>query len=256
MTMLNAIPASLARPVVRNWRAVSSVPSLEPGSIHVWRVALINTRLDEYICWLASDEIARAANYIRDVDRTRFIRRRVSLRQLLGAYTNAPPEEVRFIPTEHGRPKLPDADGTRFSVSHSGDWAIIAVARSAAIGVDVEQICPIGDCEQLSYAFFGPLERQSLARIPEGRRFRAFFDCWVRKEAYLKMTGRGLSKELLSVDLQFLGDRIAVIDGREQRMLHFISEAAPASNYAAAIVAERTDSFVDLFDSSALRAAT
>ena len=39
---------------------------------------------------------------------------------------------------------------------------------------------------------FLPAELESIRRSSDARRVRAFFDCWVRKEAYLKGLGQGL----------------------------------------------------------------
>ena len=40
-----------------------------------------------------------------------------------------------------------------------------------------------------------PRERIALGAVPEAERAAAFAQCWVRKEAYLKGTGEGLSRE-------------------------------------------------------------
>jgi 4'-phosphopantetheinyl transferase len=45
---------------------------------------------------------------------------------------------------------------------------------------------------QLAERFFAPREAAALRRLPAAAQLRAFFDCWTRKEAFVKALGLGL----------------------------------------------------------------
>ncbi|HVS21437.1 MAG TPA: 4'-phosphopantetheinyl transferase superfamily protein, partial [Pyrinomonadaceae bacterium] len=71
----------------------------------------------------------------------------------------------------------------------------------------------------------------------------AFFNCWTRKEAYIKARGEGLSLPLDQFDVAFAPDaRPALLDNRNDRSeisRWLFNELRPASGYKAAIAIER-----------------
>lgn len=79
-----------------------------------------------------------------------------------------------------------------FSVAHSGDLALIAIAPGGRVGVDLERIRAGVDTEAVAGEFLPAAERRTLARAAPARRARAFFRIWSRHEALVKATGRGL----------------------------------------------------------------
>jgi 4'-phosphopantetheinyl transferase len=103
---------------------------------------------------------------------------------------------------DRGRPWL---EGVSFSVSHSGELGLIAIAEPGRrIGVDVEQLRPDRDVRALAERFFHPEEA---AGIGDDR--AAFYRCWTRKEAVVKALGLGLAHPLDSfvVDFEVPGPR-------------------------------------------------
>src|SRR5512138_53569 len=81
----------------------------EPGWVHVFRLALDlpEARLADLGTYLSEDERARAARYLRETDRQRFTTARGQVREILAAYLNALPGDLRFIYNEQGKPALP-----------------------------------------------------------------------------------------------------------------------------------------------------
>ncbi|MFD9941927.1 4'-phosphopantetheinyl transferase family protein [Nonomuraea sp. NPDC059023] len=93
-----------------------------------------------------------------------------------------------------GSGRLPDgcdrSQGLDFNLSHSGEWALIAVApEGRRVGVDVERISSDADILELAARMYQPeeVERVRAAGAPE------FFRLWTAKEAYIKATGVGLA---------------------------------------------------------------
>jgi 4'-phosphopantetheinyl transferase len=164
--------------------------------IHVWQTQLDIpasdvSRLSET---LSADERDRAARFYFEKHRWRFVVGRGTLRTIIGSYLQVAPDKVRFTYNDKGKPSLvePNVDGFEFNVSHSHELALYAFALGVSIGVDVEVIRPVNDMEALAKRFFSPLEYEMLQRVTPENRLEAFFNCWTRKEAYVKAEGLGL----------------------------------------------------------------
>ena len=94
---------------------------------------------------------------------------------------------AHFERGKRGKPHLPDY--APFNISHTGDYAVLALSRQA-VGVDLERIRPL-DWQRIALRFFHPEERAFLARSSEPE--SDFFRIWTLKESYLKAEGTGFS---------------------------------------------------------------
>lgn len=118
-------------------------------------------------------------------------------------------------------------DGLGFSVSHAGDLALVAVAASDDVGVDVEPLMPAPLVDDV----LGVMTQPESALIRPGsppRRSRGASFLWVVKEAYLKSIGLGLLRDPGSVDA------LSLLQGEFEG--HRAVAFAPARGYAAAVV--------------------
>jgi 4'-phosphopantetheinyl transferase len=117
---------------------------------------------------------------------------------MLGRYLEVDPREVEFSYGQHGKPALSSRFGSelRFNISHAGGLALFGMTRGAELGVDLEAIRPLPDAEQLAERFFSVREVAGLRALPPARRSESFFNCWTRKEAYVKALGSGLAHPL------------------------------------------------------------
>ncbi len=110
-----------------------------------------------------------------------------------------PPGSLRFRAVARGKPELIEPDSTgprqalRFNVSHSSELALIAVCRGNELGVDLEQLRPIGEAERIVGSFFSEAEQAEFATIAADARPTAFLRGWTRKEAILKGLGVGIA---------------------------------------------------------------
>jgi len=84
----------------------------------------------------------------------------------------------------------------RFNQSHSGEYALVAVAQCGEVGVDLECDRQLPDLEEMADRSFSAAERVVFHALPANDRLEAFFNCWTRKEAFLKALGDGLVRPL------------------------------------------------------------
>ncbi len=80
------------------------------------------------------------------------------------------------------------------------------------VGVDIEMIRADVASEKIAENFFSRREVETLRALPREHQAEAFFNCWTRKEAYVKARGQGLSIELDSFD-------VSLIPGEEAKIL-------------------------------------
>lgn len=114
---------------------------------------------------------------------------------LLSRYTHLEPDEIRLSRTDNGKPFLQDSD-IFFNLSHTSDLTLVAIAQGIEVGVDVEVIQDRVDPLAIASRFFHPAERAALEELAPSERLGVFFKIWVRKEAFIKGAGGGLSMGL------------------------------------------------------------
>ena len=224
---------------------MSAQSSLVPGEVHLWQIHLLapEDQVRRSRAFLPPDEAERADRFYFEKHRLRFTIAHAALRVILSAYLNIAPLEVAFSYGPQGKPALsPDLEqsGIRFNLSHSEDYALLAVTRKFCLGVDIEYIKEDFGTEEIATRFFSPHEVKTLTAVSSGGKARAFFHCWTRKEAYIKAVGGGLSIPLDSFDVAFgSGVQPALlrvqVPAHEQWKMYNI--AAP-EGYAAALVIE------------------
>jgi 4'-phosphopantetheinyl transferase len=163
---------------------------------------------------LSVDERERAGRFAFERDRRRYIVARARLRQLLGERLGVAPECLRFVYQPQGKPALASCPGQRdlrFNVSHCGEVAAYAFAEGREVGVDIEEVRELPDADDIVMRFFSRRERGAYMRLPLRERPQGFFNCWTRKEAFIKALGSGLSCPLDSFDVSFAPGRPARI---------------------------------------------
>jgi 4'-phosphopantetheinyl transferase len=212
--------------------------------VDAWHVDLdvVPSAFEACAASLADDERARAARFVFERDRRRFVAARGILRRILGDRLGVEPGRIRFEYGPRGKPRLagPDAP-VRFNVAHSGGHGLVVVSATADVGADLEVVRPLADAMAIAERHFSPDERSRLLALPAAEREVAFFRCWTRKEAYIKGLGEGLAHPLdaFSVGLEPAGT-VTLVDaggaspGAATWSLHDVS-SLPA--YAAAIAA-------------------
>lgn len=176
-------------------RTAGSV-QLTSGEVHSWGVSL-DVSAETYArleSTLACDERSRSARFRFERDRRRFIVARGALRELLARSLAISPGQIRFVYNAFGKPRLsPEFGNLRFNLSHSADLALVALARDAEIGVDVEYVRADAEYGEIARQFLSAAEVEQLNTTQPDLRMETFFRCWTRREACAKAAGEGFA---------------------------------------------------------------
>ena len=184
-------------------------PGLSRQDVHVWFCDLSRHEPERaaLVALLSTEEQNRAARFAFDRDRQRFMLSHGLLRLILAHYAGEEPGQLQFETGAHGKPSLRRRSHTgqpiEFSLSHSGQYGVVAVADGRAVGVDVEVCRPDVDALKLAQRFFAPGESQRIAQAHGEEQPHMFYRYWTGKEAYLKGRGVGLSFGLDRFELLF-----------------------------------------------------
>ncbi len=182
---------------------------LPADQLHVWTLPLdappeTRAHLAEL---LTEEELARCERILTPAARTQRLVARAGLRLLLGRYLGIGPREVELVQGARGRPELDEPRGLSFNLSHTADLAVFAIARRAAVGVDIEALDRRAPARGLIERTLNARERDRVMRAGADRRTAAFLEYWTVKEAYVKALGVGLALDLREVGVERCTDR-------------------------------------------------
>jgi 4'-phosphopantetheinyl transferase len=198
------------------WPTTAAPPPLPPGELHVWRAetTLAADALAAILSALPDDE-QHAAQQVRiPAARARFIVARGLTRWLLAHYLQCDVRAVQLTYGPIGKLHLAPPEPLRFNATHSGDLVLVAIARDADVGVDVELLRPLPKFQELAERYYCQREIATLAALAADARHAAFFLAWTRKEALLKGVGKGLTFPLCDVE-------VTLTPGEPARLLKF-----------------------------------
>lgn len=208
----------------------SPVPELRSDEVQVWlgNQDQREERIKALFQTLSPDEQQRALRFRFERDRLHFIAAHGILRRCLGTFLDVPAKRVRFRYTEYGKPSLSaefSSAHLKFNISHSGSRVLLAFSIDRELGVDIEKIQPDFTTDEIAQRYFSVLEVEMLRALPKTVQAEAFFNCWTRKEAYIKAIGEGLSCPLEKFDVTLAPEQPA-------RLLETRVHGLPASMWA------------------------
>jgi len=202
--------------------------------LHVFRFNPVPST-DFFQRLLSNDEVLRADRYKSEVSYRQYVQSRAVLRSVLSKLVSLPAREVPLQISSTGKPYLAESR-IEFSLSHSEDIGVLAIAVDTPVVVDLEKIRDLPEALSISEQHFAPGEMES---------DEAFFRCWTRKEAYLKGLGEGLARPLdtFRIDRGEQSDEIfvPVIDSQLRHAAWFVRSFTPCKGYAGAIAANGND---------------
>ena len=98
---------------------------------------------------------------------------------------------------EHGKPFLTLQPKIHYNISHSGKYVMCIIAGEE-VGIDVQEHKKVNYERMLTRMVPADMVREILE---SDQMEKAFFAQWVLREAYIKWTGEGLSKDLRKIAL-------------------------------------------------------
>ena len=236
-----------------DWLKCPDRLDFQSHQVDVWRIKLDLplATVKQLESTLSTDESQRARRFHFEKDKTNYIVAHGCLRDILSRCLQCEPGKLNFDINDYGKPSIKGYK-LEFNLSHSGNLALIAVSRECKVGVDVEHIRSNMEFESIANRFFSPNEVAELISLPLEQRTIAFFNCWTRKEAYIKAQGLGLSLPLDSFDVSLTPNEPVLLhatrpDSHEANRWSLYSLEVD-SGYAAAVAINDKDLKLRLWD--------
>jgi 4'-phosphopantetheinyl transferase len=239
------------------WQKAAQPPELSVHEVHAWAVPVdVSPRnYGEVLSLLAPDERKRADTFRMELPRRQFVVARGTLRRLLSQYLRIQPKGVELTVDENNKPQLAGRDaetGLRFNVSHSGELALIAVARGCEVGVDIEHLREVRHLEQIARRFFHPAEAHFVLNERGELQMATFFRCWTAKEAVLKAIGVGVLGPLTGFQVPIIQSDASWVKCDTARsdqpaVRCWLQRLEPLEGYAAAVVSVGSERQVRCF---------
>lgn len=148
----------------------------------------LKTNLDDTFVWLSDIEMRYGAA-LSAKRKKEFCTARALLRHHLVTTYQVPSEEIQISLPGEQAPDL-TASGIAYyvSISHSADAVAVALSLDYKLGLDVEQLKPRKNIEELKQHF--PALQQTEPGLQD------FYLCWTQAEAYCKYSGLALTEVL------------------------------------------------------------
>jgi len=126
-------------------------------------------------------------------------------------------EKPLFEYGEHGKPRIVGHPEVHFNLSHCREAVFCAVSHQP-VGVDVESV---REYKESLIDYTMNVDEQALIRRAE-RPEVAFTRLWTQKEALLKLTGEGISRDLKTVLSQASGVSFTTVERLDKNYIYTI----------------------------------
>jgi 4'-phosphopantetheinyl transferase len=174
---------------------------ISKGELHIWRYT-VNEQdyaTEKINPILSVEEREKAIRFMQEQHAIKYVCNHRFMRNVLGAYLNVLPAEIKFSHTALGKPFIENSD-LFFNLSHRNKYGLLAIFKDAEVGVDIEYIKELQDVATFSSYSFSEQEK---AMIFNGNKTNPeiLFTFWAFKEAFIKATGTGLSVDISKINL-------------------------------------------------------
>lgn len=142
--------------------------------------------------FLTSKELKKAQRFFKEIDRDRFIIYRSILKFILAAHTNLSVKNIYLDYHFNKKPYLASHPWLFFNVSHSEDFAAVAVSRKN-VGLDIEYMSEDFNFTSLLPDVFDDNQILQIQNATDKK--HAFYTSWTRKEAFVKALGKGIDED-------------------------------------------------------------
>ena len=204
----------LGTPLALATRVVSGLVDAGILDVVIARLDIGAEAADASAALLSCEERERACRFAGDLERRRFMVARARLRQLLGVRLGVAPEALELEYAVGGKPRLHPRFGgdLRFNVSHYQDVAAFAFANGREVGIDIEGVRNLAEADAIAALAFSPREHRTYLALDPEQKPLGFFNCWTRKEAFVKAIGEGLRHPLHRFDVSLVPDEPARLE--------------------------------------------
>ncbi len=149
--------------------------------------------------FLSSEELERVNQFKSLKKQIEWMAGRSLVKEMVGAVTpkGTVISDITIEYREEGAPFLPRYPETQVSITHSGNYAAVALCcdHHRTMGLDLEAIGPVPEPGFMRLAFT-PREREYMGSDPI-----KIFRSWTLKEAFLKYIQRGFNESLHQVEI-------------------------------------------------------
>ncbi len=124
--------------------------------------------------------------------------------------------------TPAGKPYFKNRPGVYFNLSHSGEYAVCAMS-DREVGVDIQEWRKLS-MDSMAKRFFDEKEMETWQNYNAETQKAYFHSVWAAKEACVKCTGAGLSKDFRHLRTDFVNGSITDTKSGEQKRLYEYSD--------------------------------
>lgn len=142
--------------------------------------------------FLTSKELKKAQRFFKEIDRNRFIIYRSILKFILAAHTKLNVKNIYLDYHFNKKPYLASHPWLFFNISHSEDFAAIAVSKKN-VGLDIEYMSKDFNFTSLLPDVFDDNQVLEIQNAVDKK--HAFYTSWTRKEAFVKALGKGIDED-------------------------------------------------------------
>ncbi len=215
---------------IQSWHSTKTLRPPTPGEVLVWYLHHPDPVPSLSTSFLNLNESKKAHEFNSKELQNHYTLRHIALRLLLSQSIKLPPSQIAIITNKFGKPFCPTNHAPvppcYFNLTHRQNQTLVAITNQAELGIDIEYYQP-GIAQEIATHAFTENEQQIIATAKDPDHQTIQF--WVRKEAYLKARGLGLSIEPNSIDVSDISIPLA------PQAYQIIDLPNPDQNIAAAL---------------------
>lgn len=223
---------------------------LSKNKILLFFISLKDFQSSYFLKLLDEVERKKAQAFYFEKDREQFVVVRGLLKTLTSKILNIKNTYISITYNENGKPLLKVKGSVSplvFNVSHSHDYAYIALALEDELGVDIEKVDSERKWKEILEKNFTKKEKKYVFSISqEEEQRRRFYQLWTLKEAIVKCEGQGLFKSLEEIELAT--ESLISSQKSNYRDLSLFSFVSPDKNYLGALATTNKSAFVEVYE--------
>lgn len=149
------------------------------------------------------EEKERIGRFVFKRDAKRSIIGQLMIRKFLSEATQLPWSQIKTKRDQNNKPIM-EGMNFNFSVSHDGNFVVLAGEENSIVGIDIMRNCykggkNINEFFRLMFRHFHVNEWAHINKGTDVKKINSFYRFWCLKESYVKATGTGLTVDLQKI---------------------------------------------------------